>query len=167
MEPSHFDRRLKLLFLTRLISLCEHNYNLVELGPRGTGKNGLVTFYVLAVMQMKTRRVQIAGITPSPTKRRNFVVRCFKPFTKSSSAAARCGTTYVRTFVIASANPCSSFRKRSSTTWPRRCQFPASHHVAGREFLDSVLLTTSSSQHRPVLSWPATMSCGQRLRRNA
>jgi hypothetical protein len=65
MEPSHFDRRLKLLFLTRLISLCEHNYNLVELGPRGTGKNGLVTFYVLAVMQMKTRRVQIAGITPS------------------------------------------------------------------------------------------------------
>jgi hypothetical protein len=29
-------------------------------------KNGLVTFYVLAVMQMKTRRVQIAGITPSP-----------------------------------------------------------------------------------------------------
>ena len=29
-------------------------------------KNGLVTFYVLVVMQMKTRRVQIAGITPSP-----------------------------------------------------------------------------------------------------
>src|SRR5215471_1424205 len=39
MEPSHFDRRLKLLFLMRLIPLCEHNYNLVELGPRGTGKS--------------------------------------------------------------------------------------------------------------------------------
>src|SRR5579871_973298 len=39
MEPSHFDRRLKLLFLLRLIPLCEHNYNLVELGPRGTGKS--------------------------------------------------------------------------------------------------------------------------------
>src|SRR5258708_7440257 len=39
MEPSHFDRRLKLLFLTRLLPLCEHNYNLVELGPRGTGKS--------------------------------------------------------------------------------------------------------------------------------
>ena len=39
MEPSHFDRRLKLLFLTRLLPLCEQNYNLVELGPRGTGKS--------------------------------------------------------------------------------------------------------------------------------
>lgn len=39
LEPSHFDRRLKLLFLTRLIPLCEQNYNLVELGPRGTGKS--------------------------------------------------------------------------------------------------------------------------------
>ena len=39
MEPSHFDQRLKLLFLVRLIPLCEQNYNLVELGPRGTGKS--------------------------------------------------------------------------------------------------------------------------------
>ncbi len=39
LEPSHFQRRLKLLFLVRLLPLCEHNYNLVELGPRGTGKS--------------------------------------------------------------------------------------------------------------------------------
>ena len=39
LEPTHFDRRLKLLFLIRLIGLCERNYNLVELGPRGTGKS--------------------------------------------------------------------------------------------------------------------------------
>ncbi len=39
IEPSHFDRRVKLLFLVRLLPLCEHNYNLVELGPRGTGKS--------------------------------------------------------------------------------------------------------------------------------
>ena len=39
MEPSHFSRRLKLLFLLRLLPLCEQNYNLVELGPRGTGKS--------------------------------------------------------------------------------------------------------------------------------
>ena len=32
-------KRLKLLFLSRLIPLCERNYNLVELGPRGTGKS--------------------------------------------------------------------------------------------------------------------------------
>jgi ATP-dependent Lon protease len=39
MEPSHFERRLKLLFLVRLLPLCEQNYNLVELGPHGTGKS--------------------------------------------------------------------------------------------------------------------------------
>ncbi len=39
LEPSNFDRRLKLEFLVRLIPLCEQNYNLVELGPRGTGKS--------------------------------------------------------------------------------------------------------------------------------
>src|SRR3954449_1665307 len=39
MEPGHFQRRLKILFLIRLLPLCEPNYNLVELGPRGTGKS--------------------------------------------------------------------------------------------------------------------------------
>jgi len=39
LEPAQFDRRRKLLFLARLIPLCEINYNLVELGPRGTGKS--------------------------------------------------------------------------------------------------------------------------------
>jgi len=38
-EPAEMDRRLKLLFLVRLIPLCERNFNLVELGPRGTGKS--------------------------------------------------------------------------------------------------------------------------------
>jgi len=39
LEPSQFDRRLKLLILVRLIPLCEANFNLVELGPRDTGKS--------------------------------------------------------------------------------------------------------------------------------
>jgi ATP-dependent Lon protease len=38
-EPAVMDQRLKLLFLCRLIPLCERNFNLVELGPRGTGKS--------------------------------------------------------------------------------------------------------------------------------
>jgi ATP-dependent Lon protease len=38
-EPAVMERRTKLLFLSRLIPLCERNYNLVELGPRGTGKS--------------------------------------------------------------------------------------------------------------------------------
>ena len=39
LEPSFFDRRKKLLFITRLIPLCEPNFNFIELGPRGTGKS--------------------------------------------------------------------------------------------------------------------------------
>lgn len=38
-EPSGMERRLKLLFLLRLIPFTEQNYNIVELGPRGTGKS--------------------------------------------------------------------------------------------------------------------------------
>jgi ATP-dependent Lon protease len=41
-EPTTMSRRLKLLFLVRLIPLAERNYNLVELGPRGTGKSYVV-----------------------------------------------------------------------------------------------------------------------------
>lgn len=39
LEPQNFDRRVKMMFLVRMIPLCEHNFNLVELGPRGTGKS--------------------------------------------------------------------------------------------------------------------------------
>lgn len=39
LEPEHFETRLKLHHLARLIPLCERNYNLVELGPRATGKS--------------------------------------------------------------------------------------------------------------------------------
>jgi len=40
-EPQHpdFSHRRKLLYLLRLIPMVERNYNLVELGPRGTGKS--------------------------------------------------------------------------------------------------------------------------------
>jgi ATP-dependent Lon protease len=41
-EPGEMPRRLKLNFLIRLIPLAERNYNLVELGPRGTGKSYVV-----------------------------------------------------------------------------------------------------------------------------
>lgn len=41
-EPSQLSRRVKLLFTLRLIPLAERNYNLVELGPRGTGKSYFV-----------------------------------------------------------------------------------------------------------------------------
>lgn len=39
MEPTQFDDRIKWHLLTRLIPLVENNYNVCELGPRGTGKS--------------------------------------------------------------------------------------------------------------------------------
>jgi len=39
LDPSSFERRVKILLLMRLVPLCESNYNLIELGPRGTGKS--------------------------------------------------------------------------------------------------------------------------------
>lgn len=38
-NPKLFGRRAKLIQLTRLIPFVERNYNLVELGPKGTGKS--------------------------------------------------------------------------------------------------------------------------------
>jgi transposase InsO family protein len=46
-------------------SIFATDFTTVEVWTR----NGLVTFYVLAVMHLKTRRVHIAGITPSPNAR--------------------------------------------------------------------------------------------------
>ncbi|HIF9122593.1 TPA: BREX system Lon protease-like protein BrxL [Photobacterium damselae] len=38
-NPDFFSRRNKLMQLVRLIPFCERNYNLIELGPKGTGKS--------------------------------------------------------------------------------------------------------------------------------
>ncbi|RLI77129.1 ATP-dependent Lon protease [Archaeoglobales archaeon] len=39
LEPNVLSNRLKMLHIARLIPFVENNYNLVELGPRGTGKS--------------------------------------------------------------------------------------------------------------------------------
>ena len=39
LNPVAFGRRSKLIQLVRLIPFCERNYNLIELGPKGTGKS--------------------------------------------------------------------------------------------------------------------------------
>ncbi len=39
LAPEQLGRRSKLFMLTRLVPYCERNYNLVELGPKGTGKS--------------------------------------------------------------------------------------------------------------------------------
>lgn len=57
MEPDGMSWRLKLLLLTRLIPMVERNYNLIELGPRGTGKSFVyreTTPYAILVSGGKT-----------------------------------------------------------------------------------------------------------------
>jgi len=65
IEPAP-DRERTLAWSTFLkahwVSIFATDFTTVEVWTR----NGLVTFYVLAVMHLKTRRVQIAGITTSP-----------------------------------------------------------------------------------------------------
>jgi ATP-dependent Lon protease len=39
LDPAQLGERAKLFQLTRLVPYCERNYNLVELGPKGTGKS--------------------------------------------------------------------------------------------------------------------------------
>jgi len=38
-DPEKLSKRAKMLQLVRLISFCERNYNMIELGPKGTGKS--------------------------------------------------------------------------------------------------------------------------------
>jgi len=42
-DPALFGRRSKFLQLVRLVPYCERNYNLIELGPKGTGKSHIYT----------------------------------------------------------------------------------------------------------------------------
>jgi ATP-dependent Lon protease len=39
LNPEEFSFRSKLIQLARLVPFCENNYNLIELGPKGTGKS--------------------------------------------------------------------------------------------------------------------------------
>lgn len=41
LEPSALDERAKMVVLLRMVPFVERNFNLVELGPRGTGKSHL------------------------------------------------------------------------------------------------------------------------------
>jgi len=43
LNPEEFTNRSKLLQIARLIPFCENNYNLIELGPKGTGKSHVYT----------------------------------------------------------------------------------------------------------------------------
>lgn len=76
LEPTQFSRRVKLFNLMRLVPMVQRNYNLIELGPRGTGKSYVyrdLSPYAILVSggkttvanlfyNMATRRVGLVGM---------------------------------------------------------------------------------------------------------
>ncbi len=76
LEPKGMDWRLKMHLLTRLAPMVERNLNVVELGPRGTGKSFVyreITPYAILVSggkttvanlfyNMATRRIGLVGL---------------------------------------------------------------------------------------------------------
>lgn len=61
LDPDKMGRRSKLFMLTRLIPFCERNYNLVELGPKGTGKSHVFS-------ELSPHGILISGGEVTPAK---------------------------------------------------------------------------------------------------
>ena len=61
-NPELFGRRAKLLQLVRLIPFVERNYNLVELGPKGTGKSHIFSEFSPHGMLISGGEVTVAKL---------------------------------------------------------------------------------------------------------
>ncbi|MCR9293289.1 MAG: BREX system Lon protease-like protein BrxL [bacterium] len=61
-NPEVFGRRSKLLQLVRLIPFCERNYNLIELGPKGTGKSHIYSEFSPHGMLVSGGEVTVAKL---------------------------------------------------------------------------------------------------------
>lgn len=61
LNPDEFTKRSKLLQLTRLVPFVENNYNLIELGPKGTGKSHVFS-------ELSPHGILISGGEVTPAK---------------------------------------------------------------------------------------------------
>ena len=61
-NPEMFSRRGKLLTLIRLIPYCERNYNLIELGPKGTGKSHIYAEFSPHGMLISGAEISVAKL---------------------------------------------------------------------------------------------------------
>lgn len=71
-EPSGMDLRTKLHFIERMVPLIERNYNLCELGPRGTGKSHIyneVSPYAILLSGGQTTTANLFGRLNANPKR--------------------------------------------------------------------------------------------------
>ncbi len=93
MEGSqpYFTHRRKLLYLLRLVPMVERNYNLIELGPRGTGKTSSIS---------RSARTRISSPAVRPRSR-----RCSSTWPAGSGALSRSGTPWRSTRRPVSTSP--------------------------------------------------------------
>lgn len=61
-NPSLFSDRAKLLHLVRMIPFVERNYNLIELGPKGTGKSHIYSEFSPHGMLISGGEVTVAKL---------------------------------------------------------------------------------------------------------
>ena len=61
-EPAKFTRRLKFLHILRLVPFVERNYNLIELGPKGTGKSHIYSELSPYAMLLSGGEVTVAKL---------------------------------------------------------------------------------------------------------
>ena len=61
LDPEQLGRRSKMFMLARLIPYCERNYNLIELGPKGTGKSHVFS-------ELSPHGILISGGEVTPAK---------------------------------------------------------------------------------------------------
>jgi ATP-dependent Lon protease len=135
-EPGEMTKRLKLLFLTRLIPLCERNYNLVELGPRGTGKSYVIQ-EVSPYAALMTGPTTVANLFGHMGGRTKGLVRIWDvvgfdevadlekmPKEVITTMKTYCGPEHFsgakKPPPERPASPCSEIRNSRSTSWFRR-----------------------------------------------
>lgn len=73
-EPTVLSERQRLHFLERMVPLIERNYNLCELGPRGTGKSHVykeVSPYAILLSGGQTTTANLFGHMSTASSRRN------------------------------------------------------------------------------------------------
>lgn len=77
-EPNSLDLRTKLHFIERMVPLVERNYNLCELGPRGTGKSHIyneVSPYAILLSGGQTTTANLFGRLNASTKKSSSLER--------------------------------------------------------------------------------------------
>ena len=84
-NPDFFGRRAKLLILLRLIPFCERNYNLLELGPKGTGKSHIYAEFsphgmLISGGEVTSAKLFVNNASNKPGLVEHWDVLCFDEF---------------------------------------------------------------------------------------